>query len=402
MLVVVERTKVLRALEHTRYSIPRKTSLPVLRNVLIDVQGTELRLTTTDLTTFVTSKVKLGTRQTDGRVTVRHDRLLKVLQSMPQDIVVLTADESSLRISAGSSTFDLKGISAEDFALAPRPEGPHLFTMPIPEFLNKLGKVLPFAATDDTRPILQAVQMGANLVAADGFRMAIAPLYETVGTRDVSGVIHKDTMTVVSKVLKKLEGTVSVVVNVHEESFSGAAFFATPDVLIGGTLVEGEFPDYVQVIPKVLDLPVHVDVEELVTVLKQANVFATIRKGSSRGVVFEAGERLMVQAKASDMGQFEGSVERLDEEPVISDQWKAINGDYLVSMLRVPAFRKGDVVRLEWEKDKRGPFVLSNETADDGALYLIMPMHADAVNARDKARAEEEREQDVDTETDGS
>ncbi|HEX4894382.1 MAG TPA: DNA polymerase III subunit beta, partial [Hyphomicrobiaceae bacterium] len=183
MRLVIERSELLRALGHVASVVERRTTIPILSNVLLKASGSSLELKATDLEREVVEAVPAEVSQ-PGATTVPAHMLHDIVRKLPDGTEIemtRDAERERLTIKAGSSRFALQSLSAEDFPDLAAGEMPHAFAIPASELKDLIEKTRFAISTEETRYYLNGIYLHPaqngqvptlRAVATDGHRLA--------------------------------------------------------------------------------------------------------------------------------------------------------------------------------------------------------------------------------------
>jgi DNA polymerase-3 subunit beta len=338
----------------------RTGTLPVLSGVRLVLHGDDLELTGTDLE--LTIQVRRTVRgEGDGTVVLPARLVADIVRALPAGSVTVEIEDDEARISADRSQFSVRPMATEDY---PRIGAPaeHAVTLPAAAFGDALRQVVRAASTDESRPILTGVlftteDVGLRLVATDSYRLAVRDL---VG---VSVLAADQKVLVPSRALSELARVLPTTGDITLRLGEREATFEVGDATLTTRLIEGEFPNYRQLIPSTYPNRVTVAREALLDGIRRVKLLARdatpIRLGLTK-------ENLDLTAVAQDVGN---ASESLDAEYDGDEMTVAFNPDYLSAGVEsVP----GDDVQLE-TLDALKPAVL-RAPGDAAFLYLLMPV----------------------------
>jgi DNA polymerase-3 subunit beta len=343
-----------------RAATGRTGALPVLSGVRIDLQGDQLRVTGTDLElTIVVEETVHG--DGDG-VTVLPARLTAdIVRSLASGAITVEADQDDVHITAGRSQFQVRPLSADDFPRLPDVSADAV-TLPVDTFGAALRQVARAASSDESRPLLTGVLLaaeedGLRLVATDSYRLAVRDLPGTTVLREGQKVL------VPSRALNELarlvpsSGHITLLLGEREATFEvGKARLTT-------RLIEGEFPNYRQLIPQHYPNRLTVEREALLEAVSRVKLLA---RDSTPIRLAMSADGLELTATTQDIGQ---AAESHDAKYEGAEMVVAFNPDYLSAGVDAVA---ADEVVLE-TLDALKPAVLRAGDASD-FLYLLMPV----------------------------
>jgi DNA polymerase-3 subunit beta len=364
MKVSITREKLQEGLAAVAGSIPTRTTLPVLSNILLETESDGLRFSGTDLDTSVSIRVPAEV-ETGGSITAPARKLQEIARELPPAPVSLATQGDAITISGGRSRFRLNGLSKEEFPAFP--------TVPFEESwrvtgkeLNELISHVSFAvSTEETRPILNGVlwELGATemrMVATNGHRLARMTIPRSGAGAEGQLIVHPRALAQVQKLFRPDE-EVEVARSDNHLGFRGGS------VQIFTRLIEGPYPNYDQVIPKDNDKILIADRAGLTGAIRRMAIVASDQTHRIRLSI--GGPMMKFSVQTPDLG--EGS-----EELPVEYQGDPIeigfNANYLLELLR---YMPTDEVKLTFRAPERAATMepLGNEDAPD-FLCLVMPL----------------------------
>ncbi len=355
-----------RGLSVVSRAVSTRNTLPVLANVLLRTEDGGLKLTATNLEIGITSWVP-GRIDADGALTVPARLITDVVNGLPGgERVDLEVDGTTLLIRAGRYQTHLRGIDAEEFPVIPS-AGDRPTTRISQRLLRQaLAEVAFAAAADEARPILTGVLTRLvgdrlTLAAADNYRIAVKtlPIMDTV--EDTTLVVPARSYNELMRVLTHTDDPVELMLATSKSQI----LFHLEGIELVSRLIDGQFPNYQQVLPTSHASRVVVDRDELLKAVKLSALIASSAANVVRLKVGENGGGVTIAA-AADVGDAEGEVEAATEgDPVTI----AFNARYLTEALQNV---DGDRLALEFS-GPLSPGVL-RPTEDADYVHVIMPV----------------------------
>ena len=344
----------------TRAVASRGGALPVLSGVKAELAGDRLTLTGSDLDLTIQVAVTVA-GQSDGVAVLPARLAADIVRALEPGAVHVEAEGDEGRISSGRSQFAVRLLPSEDFPRLPDAPGDEV-TLDAAALAEALRQVVRAASHDDARPILTGVLMaaegdGLRLVATDSYRLAVRDLRGTTVLRE------GQTVLVPSKALEELtrvlQGADSVTLRLAERD----ATFVVGDARLTTRLIEGEFPNYRQLIPNTHPNRLTVGREPLLDALRRVKLLA--REATPVRITLK-GEGIELTAITQDVGQ---AHEDLDAKYEGAEMVIAFNPEYLADGVEAV---EGDEVTLETVDALKPAVVRSVESQD--YLYLLMPV----------------------------
>ena len=370
MKLSIERATLLKALAQAQSVVERRNTIPILANVLIEAEGSQVSFRATDLDIEVVDRAPAMVERA-GSTTVSAVMLHEIIRKLPDGALVnLTEDAAAgrLTIAEGRSTFSLATLPKEDFPVMATSEYSSNFSAPAPVLRRLFDKAKFAISTEETRYYLNGVYMHVSqgdvgkvlrCVATDGHRLARidAPLPE--GADGMPGVIvPRKTVGELRKLLDDDDATIAVSVSETKVRF------ATPAITLTSKVIDGTFPDYTRVIPTGNTRKLEVDASEFA---KAVDRVATVSSERSRAVKLSLEEdRLILSVNSPDSGAAEEelAVAYGDERLEIG-----FNAKYLLEIAS-QVDRENAVFLFNSAADP----TLMREGNDLSAVYVVMPM----------------------------
>lgn len=366
----IERAALLKAVAQAQSVVERRNTIPILANVLIEAQDSDVRFRATDLDIEVVDRADAQVERA-GATTVSAVLLHEIVRKLPDGALVTLTDDGAkgrLTVEAGRSNFSLATLPKEDFPVMATSEYSSNFSAPA-AMLRRLFDKSKFAiSTEETRYYLNGVYMHISdaeggkvlrCVATDGHRLARIDAELPPGAAEMPGVIvPRKTVGELRKLLEDDEAKIAV--SVSETKIR----FATPDITLTSKVIDGTFPDYTRVIPQGNTRKLEVDAAEFA---KAVDRVATVSSERSRAVKLTLAEdKLVLSVNAPDSGAAEEelAVAYGDERLEIG-----FNAKYLLEIAN-----QVDRENAVFMFNSSGDPTLMREGNDTSAVYVVMPM----------------------------
>jgi DNA polymerase III subunit beta len=343
-----------------RAATGRTGALPVLSGVRLELKGDELSLTGTDLDLTIQLVVNVG-GETDGGTVLPARLASDIVRSMSAGKIEVAVSDDVVSITGGRSNFSVRPLSIADYPKLAAPTDSQV-TLPSGAFGDALRQVVRAASTDEARPILTGVLLaaendGLRMVATDSYRLAVADLAEQkVLAADQKVLVPSRALNELARVVG---GGEEMVVRLGERD----ATFEVGSTRLTTRLIEGEFPNYRQLIPASHPNTLTVEREPLLEAIRRVKILA---KDATPVRLQMGGDTLRLTAITQDVGN---ATEELDATYEGSDLTVAFNPDYLMSGVEACV---GDHVTLS-TLDSLKPAVVRGVGRSD-YLYLLMPV----------------------------
>ncbi|MEQ9689689.1 MAG: DNA polymerase III subunit beta [Bauldia litoralis] len=263
MRATVERSHLLKSLNHVHRVVERRNTIPILANVLLRADG-GLTLKATDLDLEITETVPAEIGQA-GATTVPAHILYDIVRKLPDgaEVSLDTGDGSRLEVKAGRSRFALQVLPEADFPDLTAGDFPTRFVLPASALKRLIDRTQFAISTEETRYYLNGIYLHVvtvdgkpmlRTVATDGHRLAQAQLEAPSGAEGMAGVIvPRKTVGEIQKLVEEPEAELTVEISETKIRISIGS------VVLTSKLIDGTFPDYVRVIPQGNDKILKVD-----------------------------------------------------------------------------------------------------------------------------------------------
>jgi len=370
MKVTLERSALLRSLGRVHRVVERRTTIPILSNVLLRADGGGLRMQATDLDLEVIETAPAMVEEA-GATTVPAHTFYDIIRKLPEGSQVVLeqgADRGSLVLRAGRSRFTLQTLPETDFPDLAAGELPIQFPLSASELRRLIDKTQFAISTEETRYYLNGIFLHAvevegqpvlRAVATDGHRLARVEMAAPAGAVGMPGVIvPRKTVAEVQRLLEDPEAQVSV------ELSATKIRFMLESVVLTSKLIDGTFPDYGRVIPQHNDKLLVVDKALFVSAVDRVS---TISSERGRAVKLTLNEgRLVLSVTNPDSGS---ATEELEVDYTAEPLDIGFNSRYL---LDIAAQIDADTALLKLA-DPGSPTLLQDHEGAS-ALYVLMPM----------------------------
>jgi DNA polymerase-3 subunit beta len=370
MKVTIERAALLRALGHVHRVVERRTTIPILANVLIDARAGALLLKATDLDLEITEKAAADVVQ-EGATTLPAHTLYDIVRKLPEGAQVsleTTGEQGQLLLRSGRSRFNLQTLPESDFPDVTSGDFSHRFSL-APSDLKKLIEKTQFAiSSEETRYYLNGIFLHSTevdgslllrAVATDGHRLARVELPAPPGSAGMPGVIlPRKAVAEILRLGEDGEGTVAIELSANKMRFSFG------EVVLTTKLIDGTFPDYARVIPTNNDKRLTVERDAFAKAVDRVSTISSERGRAVKLAISEG--KLVLSVTNPDQGS---AVEELEADYDGAPIDIGFNAKYL---LDIAAQLDSDTALFRLA-DPGSPTLIQDR---DGAsaLYVLMPM----------------------------
>jgi DNA polymerase-3 subunit beta len=363
--ISVERDALFAQLQTVSRVASTRSAIQALSGVQLSAtsDGCELRATDMD----VGLRVPLAAQVVREGVVVLPARLfLDVVRSLPASEVSLElrSAQQDVELVSGTATFDIRMLRSDDFPPFPEPEAENVVSMPAGAFVSTALKVAGSASRDETRPVLTGILVSASeselrMVATDSYRLSVK---ETKLEQPLTNGFEVNVPARALQELARVAGQVGedrLSVSVQRNQI----VFALGETILSSRLIEGQFPNYRQLLPEGFDHELRVASSELTDVVRRISLLA--QKNAPLRLAFNPGE-LTVSAQTPDVGEARESLP-------VAFQGEPLEIGFNPEFLRdgLEAIEEGDIL-LKLISPLRPGLIESGD--ESGFRYLIMPI----------------------------
>ena len=365
MNLTITKDQIIAGLQAVQNVVSTRTTLPILSNVLIRAEGSHVEFTATDLDVTVACKVEAKVVK-PGATTLPVKKLFGIVRELQGDIEIETDDKNLSSIRSGSSFFKIHGLAADEFPPLPKFKDDKKVSQPQENIRAMIRKTSFAVSTDESRYVLNGIFISLKegkmtFVATDGRRLALVDEEVDISEKSAGEfIVPAKAITELNRLLQD-KGDVELKFGENQASFAlkNENGFS---VLLITKLIEGNYPNYRQVIPGEAKERIGVGREELVQALRRAEIM-TSEKANSVKLAF--GKNLLtITANSPEVGEAR-------ETMAINYKGKelaiAFNPRYLIDPLNALT---EDEVFIELI-DELSPGVIK---INGPFLYVVMPM----------------------------
>ena len=356
------------ALNYCQGVIEKRSTLPILSNILVDANGSNLTITATDLDLIFIHQIKNVEILEQGKTTTTSSIMYDIIRKFTsgKKINVFLKDESKLQVESDKSVFNLNCINASEFPLTDENFTQNEFSIKSKQLLKLLNKCKFSVSNDETRHYLSGIFLHQTEVedknyltaaATDSHRMSISKVRLENKIEFEPIILPKKTIFQLCSLLDNYDGDVKV-----SNAKSKIKFELDNSILIS-KLIDGKFPNYIQVIPKNNQKKLEIDLKLF---LDSVDRVASVSLDKKDGVKFNLSKdmlNLSVNNTNSGDGKESMSV-NFDHELEIS-----FNSRYLIDVAS-----QLDGEKIEIYFNDTGSPALIKDPGDFDSIYVVMPM----------------------------
>lgn len=360
MKIKIQKDLLLNSIQKVNNIVSSKVTLPILSNILTEVHQNKLKLNATDLDIGISCEVPVETIE-EGAITIPAKRFSDIVRELPQgEVMIHVKKNNQIDIEGKNCRFKLSGLPKEEFPKFPDFKDKEVIQIDQAD-IKEMLRLTSFAVShEESRYVLNGVLLEIKdsilrIIATDGRRLAKTEkkLNQTI-KNEVQVILP---IKAVNEIMRNLgdQGTVSFIVGINQ------VLFDIDRTLIATRIIEGEFPNYNQVIPNESKNKISVKTSDLLSAIRRANLLATPDFQAIKFEVFS--NKLVVSKVTPDVG------ESREEVPITYNGEEIIvgfNPVYLIDFLKNVSKEIIDLEIIGVDK----PAVIRM----DHYLYLVLPM----------------------------
>ncbi|MFH0864251.1 MAG: DNA polymerase III subunit beta [Candidatus Gottesmanbacteria bacterium] len=356
----VDKDILIKGIDIIQNIISAKATLPILSNFLLETQKNSLKLIATDLNIGISCVIPVDIQE-PGSITIPTRRFSSIIKELSDTEIWINSKKNNIVIiETASCQFKIIGLPAEEFPKLPEFKDKEIIELEQSLLKQMLNRTSFAVSLDETRYILNGIMFKINqsnitLVATDGKRLAIdSKKLGKPASKEINIIIPIKTIQELQRNLQD-EGALSMIIGANQ------VLFELGETIIISRLIEGEFPDYQQVIPAPAESKIKINREQFLLAIRRASLLST---PDYQAVKFEVFKNKLVLSKSTpDVGESreEVAMEYSGKELLIG-----FNPNYLIDVLK--NFNL-ETVELEISGSEK-PGVIRN----DGYVYIVLPM----------------------------
>jgi len=365
MKLKVTQSNLNRALSVVSRVAASRTTLPILSNILIKAEKNSLTVSATNLEIGITCTV-VGKVDEQGSITVPARLMTEFVSNLPDGNIDIKLDNQSLHIKSGKYQSTINGIPSDDFPTLPEIGGGSVGSIPANELKKALQQTVFAASSDEARQVLTAVythtyEGSMYVVATDSYRLAERRLNSNEG--EFGLLVPANTY---QELLRAIDDSTDEVQYSYDES---QMMFRYGDVQIISRLINGNYPDYRQLIPREGEIEFSVARDDFINITKVSSLFAKESAGSITLDVDEDTQEVSIRSIASQVGENTSRA----EAKVKGSGNVTLNSRYLLDALNAYS---GDTINFRFSSTTSPCVITSADKKDADYLHVVMPLRS--------------------------
>lgn len=348
--------------------IGKNLILPILNNILLETQHGRLKISSTNLeigiNCWISSKV-----EKEGKITIPAKQFNIFINNLPNKKIELETKENSILIKCENYKTIFKGLSADEFPIIPKIENEIFSSISSDIFKKNLLQVVNIAALSESRPEISGIlfkfsKKNLKLVATDSFRLVEKNIYNLNCQEEKTIIVPQKTVQELIRILSEKDGEMKLILNQNQ------ILFDFDDIQLISRLIDGQYPNYEQFMPKDVKIQIILDREEFLNIIRTASIFSG-RTGIIKVTINPQKSLLEIFSQDPNLGENKSQISA--EISMAENKKDKIDIDFNYKYLF------DGLSNLESKKiifginDPSSPAIIK-ETDDTSYLYLVMPI----------------------------
>lgn len=357
-----------KALAIVEKSVSNRSSLPILENVFLKVSQNTLTLTGNDLEIGIKHELPLASVEAEGMVLVNAKTLINIVSKLPHEPIHFESnDQFKVAIKTQSVSFDINGVDPKEYPAFPDIEAGQALSLPAGNLKDLIRKTIFSVSFDETKQFLNGILMSLSnqelaFVATDGYRLAIRTQKLDGVDGTVSAIVPFKAMNELLKIVQGSSEEEPIKINISKNQVA----FSKPGFLLVSRVIQGQFPDYRQVLPSELANQISIPRRAFIEASERANIIAQGANNVVR-LIFKETD-LTLKAIAAGLGEFKENltlsrIKGQDEKTI------AFNVRLLLDVMKI--LDEDDVV-VSFNTELSPSTI--KPAGDDDFTYIVMPI----------------------------
>jgi len=352
----------------------KNSNLPILSNILIKVEDKLVTLSTTNLEIGITINIR-GKVEKEGEYSVDAKLFSDYVSLLSKDRVDLELEDDNLKIICNKQKTKIKGQYSIEFPLIPKIKKNNPYLVSVKDFKQAISEVIFAVSNSEARPEISGVFMGLSqnniiLTATDSYRLAekTIKLTDNKNQEEKKIIVPVKTLSEISRILGIFKDNILLdnLENMEIYILDNQIMFSYNNIDLVSRLIEGQYPDYIQIIPTTYKTLVKTDVNNLIKIVKTSSLFT---KNGINDVKMELNvhnKEITITSSSSQTGE---NISKIEAEITGEDNNMVLNFRYLLDGLQ--NINTSNVI---FEiNNNNSPGVLKPDGESD-YIYIIMPI----------------------------
>jgi len=364
MHFTVSKNSILKELNLIQGVVEKKSTIPILSNLLLEAKGSDLWIKGTDLDVSISTRCEIETK-TEGAICLQAKKLFEIVRTLPEaEIEFKTGENDQVTIVCERSRFRMSGLGKENFPKFQEFEG-SFTTIPAETMRTFINRTAFAITNEESRYTLNGAKFEiwpdkARMVATDGHRLSFIEKSDKTASEKLDVLIPKKTLAELGKLCGESEEAVEI------GFYENHLFFNFGKRLLISRTLTGQFPNYEMVLPKNNENKVSLPSQQLANAIRRVSLMADER---SHAIKIEIGPgKMNVTAPASETGEANEILQVDYSGPEIM---AAFNAQYLLDFFSV--IPDGDIL-VELKDGNSQTQLRAKDDSEYDFRYIVMPM----------------------------
>ena len=365
----INRDIFLKSLSHASGVIEKKTTLPILSNILIEAKNSKIKITATDLDIIYSEEIDLKELKQEGSTTTSASVLYDILRKLEAnaDVELSLQSINKLKLVSGNSKFNLLCMPADTYPVSDEDIKQKTFEISSQKLLKLLNKTKISISNDETRHYLNGIYMHKitnkdksflSAVATDSHRLSSSSIEIGIDTNFESIILPKKTIFQIISLLEQNDTSVKI------SNDRAKIKFEIENGILISKVIDGRFPDYTKVVPVNNEKILEIELNKFKNSIERVTTVSSDRKEGLKISIVKDSVQLSVNSPNSGEG-----TETINSNFNSDDMSISFNSRYLIDII---SQIENEKVTMHL-KDPGSP-VLVKDLSDMGTFHVVMPM----------------------------
>jgi DNA polymerase-3 subunit beta len=371
MIIKILKENLVKGMEIINRISLKRVSLPILSNCLLETEKNFLKISATNLESGIIWW-GLAKVEKEGKICIDAKFFYDVISNIKEETINLETENNLLKIKNKSISLKIKGVNPEDFPIIPQKNLLEKIQINSEELCNSLNKIINIPSPSLGRPEISGIYFSfegkiLKIVATDSFRLAEKKIHLPFSlNKNYSLILPQNTAKEIIGIFGKEEGEINLYFSTNQIFIESlASELPHPKILFTSKLIEGEYPNYQEIIPKKFKTKVRLDKTEFLSQIKAASLFSG-RINEIKMKLDKKNGKLEISSQNPDYGEFKSEIFPKIEGEDISISF---NYKFLIDGISSIDEKEFDFLFTNSE----GPAILK---PSEDYFYILMPIKA--------------------------
>ena len=371
MIIKTIKNKLEQGLEKVGRLTTKKISLPLLNFSLLETEKNFLKLTSTNLESGIIFWI-LAKIEIEGKVCVDPRLLLNVLAQIPEETITIFLENRELKIETQNIQLKIQSQNPEDFPLIPSREALEKVVLEIKKLTNALSDIVNIPSPSMGKPEIGGIFLSfekdiLRMAATDSFRLAEKKIkLKTITSKNYSLILPQEAAKEIISIFGDREGDVDFYLSPNQVFIESTMTETNhPEIIFTSRLVEGEYPNYQEIIPKKFKTKIKIEKETFQKQIKLASLFSG-RINDVRFKIDPQEKTIFINSQNTEVGEYKSQI-----KGEIEGGKMEISFNYRFLLQGIQSINEKELNFLLSNED--GPAILKGEKGED-YFYILMPI----------------------------